>query len=35
MEQLLVESFDESIDDDRLFMLITNEYLRDQLQEQK
>ena len=27
IEQLLIESFDESIDDDRLFMLITNEYL--------
>jgi ferritin-like metal-binding protein YciE len=33
VEQLLVESFDESIDDDRLFMLITNEYLS--IQEQK
>ncbi|QKJ29533.1 DUF892 family protein [Mucilaginibacter mali] len=30
MEQLLLESFDESIDDDRLFMLITNEYLSTQ-----
>lgn len=27
IEQLLIESFDESIDDDKLFMLITNEYL--------
>jgi ferritin-like metal-binding protein YciE len=27
IEQLLIESFDESIDDDRLFTLITNEYL--------
>ncbi|MES2275837.1 MAG: DUF892 family protein [Bacteroidota bacterium] len=30
IEQLLLESFDESIDDDRLFMLITNEYLNTQ-----
>lgn len=30
IEQLLLESFDESIDDDRLFMLITNEYLSTQ-----
>jgi ferritin-like metal-binding protein YciE len=30
IEQLLLESFDESIDDDRLFMLITNEYLNIQ-----
>lgn len=30
VEQLLLESFDESIDDDRLFMLITNEYLNIQ-----
>lgn len=27
IEQLLIESFDESIEDDRLFMLITDEYL--------
>ena len=27
IEQLLLESFDESIDDDRLFMMIINEYL--------
>jgi ferritin-like metal-binding protein YciE len=33
IEQLLIESFDESIEDDRLFMMITNEYLRDQLPE--
>jgi ferritin-like metal-binding protein YciE len=30
IEQLLLESFDESIDDDRLFMLITTEYLHTQ-----
>jgi hypothetical protein len=30
IEQLLLESFDESIDDDRLFMMITNEYLSSQ-----
>jgi ferritin-like metal-binding protein YciE len=30
IEQLLLESFDESIDDDRLFMMITNEYLSTQ-----
>ena len=27
IEQLLIECFDESIEDDKLFMLITNEYL--------
>jgi ferritin-like metal-binding protein YciE len=27
IDQLLTESFDESVDDDQLFMLITNEYL--------
>ena len=30
IEQLLLEGFDESIDDDRLFMMITNEYLSTQ-----
>jgi ferritin-like metal-binding protein YciE len=29
IEQLLIECFDESVDDDRLFMMITNEYLSD------
>lgn len=33
IDQLLTESFDESIDDDRLFTMITNEYLS--IQEQK
>ena len=28
--QLLIESFDESVDDDRLFTMITNEYLNTQ-----
>lgn len=27
IKQMLIESFDESVDDDRLFMLIANEYL--------
>lgn len=30
IEQLLIESFDESIEDDKLFMMITNEYLREE-----
>jgi len=34
VEQLLIESFDESVDDDRLFTMITNEYLSTQ-EEQK
>lgn len=30
VDQLLVESFDESVDNDRLFLIITNEYLAQQ-----
>jgi len=30
IDQLLIESFDESVDDDRLFLMITNEYLAQQ-----
>jgi len=30
IEQLLIECFDESVEDDKLFMMITNEYLNTQ-----